>query len=172
MVDRFRTLYLSWKYGIEIGAGSKICKNVEIKMTRGGIFKIGKYVTIADHTFIQLTKPSPDVRVGNFTVIGRNCVIASKTQIRIGAYTLIGPYCQINDQSHGTARNQLIINQAAVLDPVTIGDDVWLGSGVRVMPGVTIGDGAIVGAGSVVTRNIPQYEIWGGNPERFIRTRE
>lgn len=34
---------------------------------------------------------------------------------------------------------------------------------------VCIGDGAIVGSGSVVTKNIPAYEIWAGNPAKFIK---
>jgi acetyltransferase-like isoleucine patch superfamily enzyme len=33
---------------------------------------------------------------------------------------------------------------------------------------VTIGKAAI-GAGSVVTKSIPPFEIWGGNPAKFIR---
>ena len=29
-----------------------------------------------------------------------------------------------------------------------------------------------VGAGSVVTKDIPDYEVWAGNPARFIKKRE
>lgn len=36
---------------------------------------------------------------------------------------------------------------------------------------VRIGENAIVGAGSVVTKDIPDNEIWAGNPARFIRKR-
>ena len=39
------------------------------------------------------------------------------------------------------------------------------------MPGVKIGDGAIVAAYSVVTKDIPAYTVWGGNPARFIKNR-
>jgi len=31
---------------------------------------------------------------------------------------------------------------------------------------------AVVGAGSVVTKDIPDNEVWAGNPARFIRKRE
>ena len=37
---------------------------------------------------------------------------------------------------------------------------------------VKIGKGAVVGAGSVVTKDIPDGEVWAGNPARFIRKRE
>lgn len=36
---------------------------------------------------------------------------------------------------------------------------------------VTIGENCIVGANSVVTKDIPDNEIWAGNPARFIRKR-
>jgi chloramphenicol O-acetyltransferase type B len=54
---------------------------------------------------------------------------------------------------------------------VIIGSDVWIGTHVTVMQGVTIGDGACVGAYTIVTKNIGAYEIWAGNPARFIRSR-
>lgn len=36
---------------------------------------------------------------------------------------------------------------------------------------VTIGKGAIIGAGSVVTKDIPPYQVWAGNPARYIKDR-
>ncbi len=48
----------------------------------------------------------------------------------------------------------------------------YLGMNTIVVKPVTIGEGAIVGAGSVVTKDIPDWEIWAGNPARFIRKRE
>lgn len=52
-----------------------------------------------------------------------------------------------------------------------IGNDVWIGAKSLIKGGVTIGDGAIVAMGSVVTKDIPPYEIWGGNPAKCIRKR-
>ena len=43
--------------------------------------------------------------------------------------------------------------------------------GVYVKAGVTIHNGAVIGTGSVVTHDVPPYEIWAGNPARFIRKR-
>ena len=38
------------------------------------------------------------------------------------------------------------------------------------MPGVTIGSNVIVGAGSCVTKDIPDDQVWAGNPARFLST--
>lgn len=39
------------------------------------------------------------------------------------------------------------------------------------MSGLSIGSGSIIAANSHVVKDVPEYEIWGGNPARFIRHR-
>lgn len=43
------------------------------------------------------------------------------------------------------------------------------GGGCTVLKGVIIGEKSIIAAGSVVTRNVPNGEVWGGNPAKFIK---
>ena len=54
---------------------------------------------------------------------------------------------------------------------VHIEDDVFIGLNVCICSSVTIGKGAIIGAGSVVTKDIPPYQVWAGNPARYIKDR-
>ena len=49
---------------------------------------------------------------------------------------------------------------------IVLHDDVWLATGVKVMPGVTIGKGTIVAAGSVVTKDLPDYVLAAGSPQK------
>lgn len=55
--------------------------------------------------------------------------------------------------------------------PVVIEDDVFIGMNTIICNSVTIGKGAIIGAGSVVTKDIPPYQVWAGNPARYIKDR-
>ena len=48
----------------------------------------------------------------------------------------------------------------------------FIGLRTIVCSSVVIGEGAIVGAGSIVTKSIPDYEVWAGNPARFIKKRQ
>ena len=48
----------------------------------------------------------------------------------------------------------------------------WIGARTIICQSVTIGENAGVGAGSVVTKDIPDNEVWAGNPARFIKMRE
>lgn len=57
------------------------------------------------------------------------------------------------------------------LGDVHIGENVFIGVNAVICNSVTIGDGAIIGAGSVVTKDIPPYQCWAGNPARYIKDR-
>lgn len=54
---------------------------------------------------------------------------------------------------------------------VKICKDAFIGAHSIICNSVTIGANSIVGAGSVVTKNIPDNEIWAGNPARYIKKR-
>ena len=53
-----------------------------------------------------------------------------------------------------------------VRPPAVLEHDVWIGKGATLRPGIKIGTGSIVGARSVVTRDVPAYSIYAGNPAR------
>ncbi|PWA04889.1 acyltransferase [Flavobacterium psychrotolerans] len=53
--------------------------------------------------------------------------------------------------------------------PIEIGDDVFIGAHSIILKGVKIGDKAVIGAGSVVTKDVPENQIWAGNPAKFIK---
>lgn len=54
---------------------------------------------------------------------------------------------------------------------VRIKKGAFIGTKTIICNAVTIGEGAIIGAGSIVTKNIPDNEVWAGNPARFIKKR-
>ena len=115
------------------------------------------------------------IAIGNGTWIGQynNLRASSKASISIGQKCLISQFCTLIGANHNVMRSRAIMDQPQNENKmgVKLGDDVWLGAGVVVLPGVAIGTGAVIGAGSVVTCDIPEYEIWFGNPARKHRER-
>jgi len=63
---------------------------------------------------------------------------------------------------------QVLLGSENVIRPVHIGYGTFIGVNAIILPGVTIGKYSIIAAGSVVTKNVPAYTIFGGNPARQI----
>ena len=53
---------------------------------------------------------------------------------------------------------------------VRIKEGAFIGVNTIITKPVTIGKYSVVGAGSVVTKDIPDYEVWAGNPAKFIKS--
>jgi acetyltransferase-like isoleucine patch superfamily enzyme len=94
--------------------------------------------------------------------------IIIKNNVRIGGGTVIydTDFHSLNSQER-IAKPEIRENIKTA--PVLIKENVFIGANCTILKGVTIGANSIVGACSVVTRNIPDNEIWGGNPARFIK---
>lgn len=110
---------------------------------------------------------------GPITVKGRGI-------LTIGKYCAFGENVRIITSNHDSsylnvqyALQKKISGRDFVADKknISIGNGVWIGDATTFLPGVEVGDGAIVGAGSVVTRDVPAFSIFAGNPAQFIRFR-
>ena len=78
----------------------------------------------------------------------------------------IGDNCTITSKVHILAHDASTKKHLGYtkIGKVNIGNNVFIGVGTIILPKVKIGDNSIIAAGSVVTRNVPQNEVWGGNP--------
>jgi acetyltransferase-like isoleucine patch superfamily enzyme len=106
-------------------------------------------------------------------IIGKFCSIADNVTIFLGGnhrtdWITTYPF---NALENIFPEASTIKGHPATKGDIIIGNDVWIGRDVVIMSGVSIGDGAVIAAGSVVSKNIGDYEIWGGNPSRMIKKR-
>jgi acetyltransferase-like isoleucine patch superfamily enzyme len=114
---------------------------------------------------------------------GYDCIIVNTS---IGGFCSIAGNCEIGGASHSIdwvstspifngnkdqIRKKYAHHKFVTSKDTRIGNDVWIGARCIIKAGVIIGDGTVVGMGSVVTKDIPPYEIWAGNPARLIRKR-
>lgn len=108
------------------------------------------------------------VTIGQNTIIGDHCFLDGRAPLTIGSHVDIASQVLIYNDEHDINSP----NFANSFSPVTINDYVFIGPRAIILPGVTIGRGAVVAAGAVVTKNIPDFEIWGGVPAQKIGTRK
>lgn len=109
--------------------------------------------------------------IGNGSGIGANSNIPS--DVVIGENVMMGQDVLMFTSNHRTDSIEIPMGAQGMTESKTIviGNDVWIGARVTILPGVHIGNGCVIGAGAVVTKDVPDYQIWGGNPARFLKSR-
>ena len=161
--------------------------NGRIKIYRAGTLKIGSGVVfncgknnnaIGGDTIMRLyvIRKDATLKIGNYVGVSNSTIYCSNSII-IEDNVLIGGGCKLYDFDFhaidATSRISAFKNkkpdEKAMTAPILIKNGAWIGGHCIVLKGVSIGVNSIIGAGSVVTKNIPDNEIWAGNPIKFLR---
>ena len=142
-VHWIRILYYKRIMGFKIGTGSSIFMGCHFDCSGG--LSVGKNSTIND-----------------------NCFLDTRGKISIGDCVAIASGVWIITMKHDIESQDFI----AISATVQIGDFAFIGRRATILQGCSIGYGAILGAGSVLTKSIPEFEVWAGNPARKIGYRE
>lgn len=139
---------------------SEFSKNSEIRRFAKLInSSIGKYSRINPNCTLS------NVKVGNFTAIGRN------TSIGLGRHPMNFVSTQNIFYKKNNMNNQWVKNIDLPSLPISIGNDVWIGVEAMILDGIKVGDGAVIGARTVVTKDVPPYAIIVGSPGKIVKYR-
>lgn len=117
--------------------------------------KIGSNCNINDHTFIE-----NDVTMGNNVTVKSGVYLWDG--LRIGHHVFIGPNVTFTNDLNPRSKRYPEQFIKTYMD-----DFASIGANATILPGVEIGKYAMIGAGSVVTKDIPSYTLWYGNPATF-----
>lgn len=124
-----------------------------------------------------------NARIGRYSDVGYDCNIINTT---IGSFCSFGSNIKVGGASHtidwvstsqvfnrnkDSLKKKFSQHSFEPFNSTVIGNDVWIGDNVLIKAGVIIGDGVVIGMGSVVTKDIPSYEVWAGNPAKIIKKR-
>ncbi len=108
---------------------------------------VASQTNLGEATFI-----APKAVVNNLVFLGNGCIVNT------GA--IIEHECVISDFCH-------IAPGAVLAGNVTVGKKTFIGANATIKQGVVIGKDVIIGAGAVVLRDVPDGEIWIGNPAKL-----
>ena len=102
--------------------------------------------------------------------IGGNCCIdrGALSTTEIEDYVKINNLCHIAHNNH-IRKNAVIAACVEISGSCDIGEDTWVAPNVCIRDQRMIGSNCIVGMGSVVVKNIPDNEVWVGNPARKLK---
>lgn len=139
---------------IEIGSNVRIDDFCIISAGEGGI-KIGNYVHIACYAHLI---GAGEIEVEDHAQISGKVSIYSSSDDFSGDF-LIGPTVP---KEFTNVKNKKVHLKKYVI----------LGCNVVVLPGVVIEEGTAIGALSLVSKSLPGYGIYGGNPLKFLKERK
>lgn len=116
-----------------------------------------------------------DCSIGSLAHIGRHVSLGKNCRIQGGAYiadgciladeVFIGPNATLLNDKYPPSGNP------KQWQPVHIEKNAVIGGGATVIAGCRVGKNAVLGAGSTLTRNLPENEVWAGNPAVFLMMR-
>ena len=126
--------------------------------------KIGNSSFIMKKVYFQ---NAGNLTIGAYSHINRGCVLDARERIIIGDNVSISHNVSIVTGGHDYQSPIF----AGKFKPIVIDDYTWIGWGAIILQGVHIGKGAVICAGTVVTKDVGDYEIWGGVPAKIIGER-
>lgn len=112
-------------------------------------------------------------KIGNHVEIGANTCIdrGALSDTVIEDWVKIDNLCHIAHNVH-IKSNSMIIACSEISGSCEIGENVWLGPNASVRDWRKIGAKAFIGIGSVVVKNIPENEVWAGNPAKKFNKKD
>jgi len=75
----------------------------------------------------------------------------------------IGPNVTFTNDKYPRAKQPFELQRTLIKKGASVG------AATVILGGITIGENAMIGAGSVVTKDVPDNELWIGNPAKFVR---
>ena len=169
--------------GVRISPGFKSRGTPFVEVSLRGSFIVGQNFTINNgNRYNKIGRQqrcfffvgnNAKLEIGNNVGISASALVC-ENHIQIGDYVKIGGNVVIYDtdfHSLDPALRKVIESDIYNTNrkEEIIESNVFIGAHSTILKGTHIGENSIIGAGSVVTKSVPENEIWGGNPAKFIR---
>jgi acetyltransferase-like isoleucine patch superfamily enzyme len=133
-------------------------------------YKYGNPVGFNDKTYL-FCSPKGCMEIGNNVSMSR-VLIFSQEHIIIEDNVMIGGGVQILDSDfHPLNSKERMIDDISKIKTkrIIIKKGSFIGANTIILKGAVIGVNSVIGAGSVVSSKVPDNEIWGGNPAKFLK---
>lgn len=137
--------------GCKIGKNTKIWHFSHIMSN----CKIGENCNLGQNVVI-----SPDVTLGNNVKVQNN--VSIYTGVTCADDVFLGPSMVFTN----VINPRSAINRKSEYAKTHVGKGATIGANATIVCGHNIGEYAFIGAGAVITKDVPPYSLWVGNPAK------
>lgn len=137
--------------GCTIGEGTRIWHFSHVMQGA----RVGKSCNIGQNVVI-----SPGAIVGDRVKIQNNVSVYTGVTVEDDAF--LGPSCVFTN----VINPRSFISRKDEFRPTIVRRGASIGANATIVCGNEIGEYAMIGAGAVVTKDVPPYSLWVGNPAR------
>lgn len=105
-----------------------------------------------------------NVRIGSYVCVDRGNLHDTVIKNGVKIDNLVHIAHNVN-----VGENTLVVAGSVICGSVKVGKNCFIGANSTIREHLIIGNNVIIGMGSVVTKDIPDGEIWVGNPAKFLK---
>ncbi len=174
--------------GVRIGDNTTIQDFVVLKARS----MVAGNCTIEDHALVEVDSSiGAGTKLGTYCKVGRNVVIGDNCKFT--AFCEIRDTCRVGNNvsmgSRGTLSAGVRVEDDVIMKYAFVATDTPVvgkekeksvgvlkrgsryGASVVVMPGVSVGENSEIGACSQVRCDVPDNEVWYGNPAKYFKNK-
>jgi putative colanic acid biosynthesis acetyltransferase WcaF len=108
------------------------------------------------------------LELGDHCWIGEHAWIDNLTTVRIGANCCVSQGAYLCTGNHDWSESGF----GLMIAPIQMCEGSWAGAKSVLTPGSVLGCYAVAAAGAVIVGSVPDFQIYAGNPARFVKTRK
>jgi putative colanic acid biosynthesis acetyltransferase WcaF len=99
--------------------------------------------------------------------IADEAVIYNAAEVRLGVHAIVSQQAYLCTATHDIDDPGFPMITA----PISVERYAWVCARSSVLPGVTVHEGAVLGLGAIASKDLDAWQVYAGNPAKFVRPR-
>jgi acetyltransferase-like isoleucine patch superfamily enzyme len=162
---------------VAVGSNLSIHYTCRVDRAVSNQIRLGNSVLVGKDTWLNvISDPGPEARIviDDNVGIGGRCQISAKNLIHLERDVIVAASVLIMDHNHAYEDIDVPIRDQGVTAGgiIRIEQGSWIGQGASIVCNegeLVIGRNSVIGANALVTRSVPPYSVFVGNPGRIAR---
>jgi len=106
--------------------------------------------------------------IGQDVIVGNRCKIQNNVSLYKGVILEDDVFCGLSCVFTNVLTPRAFIERKHEFKQTIVKRGATIGANATILCGITVGRYSLIGAGAVVTRDVPDYALFYGNPARHV----